>query len=347
MQTQCLPAGEDTIRFGAELLRQGQLVAFPTETVYGLGADALNEDAVLRIFAAKGRPADNPLIVHVADIQDLASLCQVDDRSRHLMDVFWPGPLTLLLPKTPAVPSVVTAGLSTVAVRMPSHPVARALLATCGCPVAAPSANSSGRPSPTKAAHVMEDLQGRIPLILDGGDCEVGLESTVLDMTKDIPVVLRPGGVTPAMLSPILGDVKVADSVLRPLQAGEKALSPGMRYRHYAPCGMLTLVSGQPKRVCSVCASRYDEALANGKSACILAFSEHIPAYGARYVLSIGNLNRPEEAASRLYDLLRRMDHEGIACIFSEILPAQGMGLAVMNRLSRAASFSKIDADQE
>lgn len=347
MQTQCLPAGEDTIRLGAELLLQGQLVAFPTETVYGLGANALNEDAVLRIFAAKGRPADNPLIVHVADIQDLAPLCQVDDRSRHLMDVFWPGPLTLLLPKTPAVPSVVTAGLSTVAVRMPSHPVARALLATCGCPVAAPSANSSGRPSPTKAAHVMEDLQGRIPLILDGGDCEVGLESTVLDMTRDIPVVLRPGGVTPAMLSPILGDVKVADSVLRPLQAGEKALSPGMRYRHYAPCGMLTLVSGQPERVCSVCANRYDEALANGKSACILAFSEHIPAYGARYVLSIGSLNRPEEAASRLYDLLRRMDHEGIACIFSEILPAQGMGLAVMNRLSRAASFSKIDADQE
>lgn len=345
METRCLPPTEEAIFLAASLLQKGELVAFPTETVYGLGANALNEQAVSMIFAAKERPADNPLIVHISDVADLTPLCHPTEKARKLMDAFWPGPLTLLLKKRAAVPNVTTAGLDTVAVRMPSHPVARALLSACGCPVAAPSANRSGRPSPTRAEHVMEDMAGRIPLVLDGGPCDVGLESTVVDMTREIPLVLRPGGVTPEMLGSVIGPVEVAGSILRPIKPDEPAPSPGMRHRHYAPQGSLTLVSGSPENVIRACKRLYDDSIREGKSACILSLSEHIPAYGARHVQDIGSIDHPEVVAARLFDVLRRMDREGIQCIFSEVVEASGLGLAIMNRLGRAASFRMVNSN--
>ncbi len=346
METRCLPSTCETIADAALLLSRGELVAFPTETVYGLGADALNEKAVLSIFAAKNRPADNPLIVHVSNREALLPLCHITDKAAQLMDAFWPGPLTLLLKKKSTVPDVTTAGLDTVAVRMPSHPVALALLDACSCPVAAPSANRSGRPSPTTAAHVLEDMAGRIPLIIDGGASSVGLESTVVDMTSEIPLVLRPGGVTPEMIASVVGSVKTAASILKPLAPGEAAPSPGMRHRHYAPQGALTLVSGSATNVVKACTRLYDTAIHDGQTACILALSEHAGMYGTRYVIDIGSLHRHEEVASRLFDVLRRMDREGITCIFSEVMDASGLGLAIMNRLGRAASFNFLKADE-
>jgi L-threonylcarbamoyladenylate synthase len=264
METRLLIPTDEAIEYAASLLKEGELVAFPTETVYGLGANALNDKAVLSIFKAKERPADNPLIVHITEREDLFPLCHPNEKALKLMDAFWPGPLTLLMKKTAAVPNVTTAGLDTVAIRMPSHPVARAPIKACGCPVAAPSANRSGRPSPTKAAHVMEDMAGRIPLILDGGPCDVGLESTVVDMTGEIPLVLRPGGVTPEMLFQAAGPVETARSILAPLKPGEAAPSPGMRHRHYAPKGTLTLVSGMPDNVITACKRLYDESVRIG-----------------------------------------------------------------------------------
>ena len=245
MITQLLSPDTETYALAAEILKSGGLVAFPTETVYGLGANALDRDAVLSIFSAKGRPADNPLIVHIHDRKQLEPLCEIPERALPLMDAFWPGPLTILCTRKPAIPDQVTAGLPTVAVRMPSHPVARAMLEACALPIAAPSANSSGRPSPTTAAHVLEDMNGKIPLIIDGGMCDVGVESTVLDLCHGDPVILRPGGVTREMISGVLNcEVSIAGSVLRPLRENEKALSPGMRYRHYAPHAVVTLVQG-------------------------------------------------------------------------------------------------------
>ena len=225
METLCVPAGEQTLTQASALLRQGRVVAFPTETVYGLGANALNEAAVRAIFAAKERPADNPLIVHVADRSQLTGLCEVTEAAEKLMDAFWPGPLTMLLKKTEKIPAVTTAGLPSVAVRCPNHPVALALLRKCGLPTAAPSANRSGRPSPTTARHVYEDMTGRIPLILDGGPCQVGVESTVIDVTGSVPRVLRPGGVTPEMIAAAAGAVEVDGAVMRPLREGEQPRS--------------------------------------------------------------------------------------------------------------------------
>ena len=260
------------------------------------------------------------------------------------MDAFWPGPLTLLMPRRESIPLVVTASLPTVAVRMPSHPVAAALLKACNVPVAAPSANRSGKPSPTTAHHVLEDMDGRIPLILDGGDCEVGVESTVLDISGETPCILRPGGITKAMLETVLPRVEVAGSVLRPLQPGEKALSPGMRYKHYAPAGTVTLVEGQEAQVVAACHKLYQQAEAAGQRACILCFTEHIPQLAGCHVEALGSKERPEEVAHRLFALLREMDEQGMEAIFSEVMPPEGVGLAVMNRLGRAAAFHTVNA---
>ena len=345
METKVLLPTPEAIREAAQALKAGELVGLPTETVYGLGANALDENAVRKIFAAKGRPADNPLIVHVADLEDAASLCYISDTARALAQRFCPGPLTIIMPRKPVVPNVVTANLETVAVRVPAHPVAQALLRECGLPVAAPSANTSGKPSPTTAAHVYHDMNGKLPVILDGGECQVGLESTVITLAGDIPTVLRPGGVTPEMLLEVLPEVRVADSVLRPLQAGEKALSPGMMYQHYAPGGVLTMVRGEQPNVERVCKQLYNSAKADGKTACILAFDEHRSAYEGMEVLSIGCLSEPETVSHKLFAVLRQLDEEGVDVMFSEILPAEGLGLAIMNRLSRAAGFRMIDAD--
>ena len=347
IETKLLPPTDDAVALAGQLLSEGQLVGFPTETVYGLGANALDPRAVLSIFAAKGRPADNPLIVHVAEPEQLQPLCHVNDTAKRLMQVFCPGPLTLILPKKDIVPTEVTAGLDSVAVRIPSHPVARAMLKACGLPIAAPSANTSGKPSPTTAKHVMDDLCGKLPLILDGGECEVGLESTVLDLTSDVPTILRPGGVTPEMLLTVLEEVKIADSILRPLQEGEKALSPGMRYKHYAPAGALTMVRGRADNVAHCIRRLADKCISEGNSVRVLAFEEHLPLYKGLETVSIGSLDTPQAAAQKLFSILRNADDDHIPVLFSEVLPPSGIGLAFMNRLCRAAGFHEINADAE
>ncbi len=347
METLLLTPTEENLQKAAQALQDGLLVGMPTETVYGLGADALNETAVRAIFAAKGRPADNPLIVHVPSIEAAEPLCHIDERSRRVMTHFCPGPLTLLLPKKPIVPEVVNAGLPSVAIRIPSHPVARKLLELSGVPVAAPSANTSGKPSPTTAAHVMDDLSGKLYSVIDGGACEVGLESTVIDMTRELPTVLRPGGITPDMLLSVLDEVAVADSVLRPLKEGEKALSPGMLYKHYAPKGTLSLVKGEPQQVQQLMKRLCTEAQQAAQSVLLLAFQEHMPTYEGYPVQCIGSLSQPETVARNLFAVLRQADADGVDVLYSEVLPAEGVGLAVMNRLSRAAGFRTIDADEE
>ena len=337
METLWLPANEESIQKAAELLRAGQVVAFPTETVYGLGADALNESAVRAIFAAKERPADNPLIVHVAEKAQLTGLCQVTDTAEKLMAVFWPGPLTLLLMKTDRVPDVTTASLPSVAVRCPSHPVAHEMLRVCGLPIAAPSANRSGRPSPTTAAHVYEDMRGRIPLILDGGSCQVGVESTVLDLTGKVPCVLRPGAVTAEEIARVAGDCAVASSVMRPLKEGEAAPSPGMRHRHYAPRAGMTVFVGPDSRVIPEIIARYDRA----ENAVILAHESALPAFGSRRAFSLGNT--PEDGARLLFQRLREMDDLGCSLILAQGWKAEGEALAVMNRMARAAAFDIVE----
>lgn len=345
MITRVLKADDAAIREAAALIGAGQVVGFPTETVYGLGANALDGAAVQKIFSAKGRPGDNPLIVHIADLNQIEGLIQgpLPQAARDLAQAFWPGPLTMVLPKSRRVPPEVSAGLATVGIRMPSHPVARALIRWAGVPIAAPSANRSGRPSPTTAAHVLEDMDGKIPLILDGGPCGVGLESTVLDLCAQSPRVLRPGGVTPEMIAGVLGGVEVDGSVLRPLKEGEVARSPGMKYKHYAPKGRMTIVrgAGAQERI----AQLYDQAQAAGQRACILALEGHVGRYGHRRVHSLGA--DAGAAAARLFADLRQMDQEGVERIFSEAVEASGLGLAVMNRMGRAAGFDLIDLDEE
>ena len=333
MLTQLLKAEDTAIRVGGELLAQGALVAIPTETVYGLGANALDADAVARIFLAKGRPQDNPLIVHVLSAQEAFAYGQETELAAKLTQAFWPGPLTVILKKDPVVPDVTTAGLDTVALRCPNHPVALSLIQAARVPVAAPSGNLSGRPSPTTAQHMYEDMQGRIPLILDGGPCRVGVESTVVDATGLVPVVLRPGGITLQMISAVAGSCRVADSVMRPLKEGEAAPSPGMKHRHYAPRGRLTVVCGDAERVIDRICSLYDGA----ENVCILCESGHASRYAPRQVRFLGSTQ--EEAAHRIFALLREMDDAGFERILCEGCEAQGMGLAVMNRLARAAAF--------
>ena len=343
METDVRIPTAEAIALAAKLICDGELVAFPTETVYGLGANALDPIAVPTIFTAKGRPSDNPLIVHVGLVESVEPLCYANERAHTLMAAFWPGPLTLLLPKKPIIPAVTNAGLPSVAIRMPNHPVALTLLRACKVPIAAPSANTSGRPSPTTATHVWDDLHGRLALILDGGSCAVGLESTVLDLTAAIPTIVRPGGITREMLLTVLPEVAVADSVMRPLKKDEKAVSPGMMYRHYAPKGQLTLVKGSRQRVRETCAQLYAQAVSEGKKAKILAFDEHASLYPGCEVLTIGSLAHPDTIAHELFAALRRMDDEGVESLFCEAIDADGIGLAIMNRLCRAAAFHVLE----
>ena len=339
MNALCLPATEENIRLGGRLLSEGQLVGFPTETVYGLGANALDEAAVRSIFAAKGRPQDNPLIVHVAGKEDAFPLCHVTPLAEKLMDAFWPGPLTLVMPKKDIVPHATCAGLDSVGVRCPDHPVALALIQAAKVPVAAPSANTSGKPSPTRAKHVFEDMQGKIPLILDGGDCTVGVESTVLSVTGDIPVILRPGKVTQQDIAAVAGDCKVADSVMRPLRENESAPSPGMKHRHYAPEGKMTIVQGRDEaQVVSLLKAMYDE----NENACILCRENLMTAFDERRVFSLGNT--PEDTARILFAALRDMDDMKVSRILCQGWDTGGVGLAVMNRMARAAAFDIIEA---
>lgn len=343
MFTQILPPTNDSIEQAAALIRDGQLVAFPTETVYGLGGNALDPEAVARIFEAKGRPGDNPLIAHIAHASQLRPLiaCEPSETAIRMIDAFWPGPLTMIFPRSEAVPANLSAGLDTVSVRLPAHPVARALIMNADTPIAAPSANRSGRPSPTTAQHVFEDMNGRIPLILDGGACKVGVESTVVDMTGEVPRILRPGGITAEMIAQVAGSVEIDPAVLRPLKEGEKPRSPGMKYRHYAPEGDLTIVTGNEVRVIEAISEMYDLALADGHRPLILALNAHLSAYGSRRTEALGS--DEEGMAHRIFSALRDADTLGADVLFSEAVEARGLGLAVMNRLGRAAAFHIIE----
>ncbi|NLG25290.1 MAG: threonylcarbamoyl-AMP synthase [Clostridiales bacterium] len=342
MKTTVLKATPEAIARAAAIVRAGGLVGMPTETVYGLAGDGLSADAGRAIFAAKGRPGDNPLIVHIASQSALGPLIEGEPggAARRLMAACWPGPLTLIFKKSALVPDEVTAGLDTVAVRMPSHPAARALIEAAGRPIAAPSANRSGRPSPTTAAHVLADMDGRIELILDGGPCEVGLESTVVDVTGDVPRVLRPGGVTPETIAALCGGVELDGAVLRPLSQGERPRSPGMKYRHYAPAGQLTLFRGEPAAVAAEIRARYDASPADSA---ILALPGHASLYGGRRVIALGRGDDAGAVAAALFAALRAADDLGAAHLYSEAIAAEGVGLAVMNRLGRAAAFSFVD----
>ena len=346
METEILDGYEmESVEKAAAIMKSGGIVAFPTETVYGLGAIATDAAAVKKIFEAKGRPGDNPLIVHIANTDMMKDLIDGDIPldANLLCEEFWPGPLSMILPRSRKVPDAVTAGLNTVAIRMPSNTVALELIKAAG-PIAAPSANSSGRPSPTTAKHVFNDLNGQIPLILDGGSCRVGLESTVLDLTCTPPRVLRPGGVTPEQIAEVIGECEVDGSVLRPLGEGETARSPGMKYRHYAPGGNVTIVKGSRKRMASKVCTLYDAAAKNGKKCAILAASGNRSLYGDRKVRMLGN--NIQEQSRELFAALREMDDMGAEEIFCEGTEAKELGLAYMNRLGRAASFHVVDADE-
>ncbi len=343
MITRILPPTDAAIAEAAALIRAGELVAFPTETVYGLGADGLNREAVAKIFQAKGRPGDNPLILHISALDQIAPLiaCELSSVAKKMADAFWPGPLTMIFPKSARVPENVSAGLSTVAIRFPAHPDAQRLIAAAETPIAAPSANRSGKPSPTTANHVFEDMDGRIPLILDGGECLVGVESTVVDMTGSVPHILRPGGITAEQIAQVAGTSEVDSAVMRPLAEGEKPRSPGMAHRHYAPNGQLTVFTGDSDRVIQRIQSEYDRAKANGSRPLILSMEAHVASYGDRRIESLG---ADETAmAHRLFALLRDADHMEADVLFAEGVEAKGVGLAVMNRLGRAAAFHIVE----
>lgn len=343
METRVLLPTEDALLEAAQLLKEGSLVGIPTETVYGLGANALNAEAVKHIFEAKGRPGDNPLIVHISELEEIYPLISggLSDIALKLAEQFWPGPLTMIFPKSDLVPMRTTGNLNTVAIRMPEHPIARKLIKLSGIPIAAPSGNRSGRPSPTTAAHMLEDMNGIIPMIIDGGACGVGVESTVLDMTGSVPRVLRPGGVTPEMIRDAAGKCEVDPAVMRPLAKGETARSPGMKYRHYAPEGTLTLYHGDPVRVVSAIIQAYDQSLSEGHRPLILAMEDHLQLYDDRRVESLGLT--PEDMAKCVFGALRDADSLGADVILSESTEATGIGLAVMNRLGRAAAFHTIE----
>lgn len=338
MMTQIKLVSPESLEEAGRLIREGELVGMPTETVYGLGANALDETAVRKIFAAKGRPADNPLIVHVSCLQEIPPLVKgIPEGARRLMEAFWPGPMTLILPKSDAIPSVVSAGLDTVGIRLPRSEAARALIRAAGRPIAAPSANRSGKPSPTTAQHVYEDMAGRIPLILDGGASEVGVESSVIDATGEVPVILRPGGITPEMVARVLGDVRVDEHVMSPLHEGEAVRSPGMKYKHYAPKAKTVIFDGAAEHVIAAICARYDAAKAAGERPAILGFDEHD--FGTRTRISLGSAARPQDAAARLFGALRALDERGETVALCEAVEATGIGLAVMNRMGRAAGF--------
>lgn len=328
----------DALQYASRLLQGGSLVAFPTETVYGLGADALNPEAVERIFQVKGRPPDNPLIVHVGSLDQLETLAaEIPGQAVCLARHFWPGPLTLVLPKQDRVPDITTAGLSSVALRMPAHPLALKLIELSGLSIAAPSANLSGRPSPTRAEHVLEDLAGRIEAILDGGPCPVGVESTVLSLLAEPPVLLRPGGVTLEQLEAVL-ETRIIDGT-KPLDHGEmnKPLSPGMKYRHYATEAPLYLVEGQGERQLKQMLGLSEGFQVQGRKVGLLVTDETAPFFPGLLVESLGSRNYPPAAAAQLFQALRRLDARGAEVIIAEGLEDRDLGRAIMNRLRKAA----------
>ena len=334
----------ETLKRAGELIRAGELVAFPTETVYGLGADALNADAAAKIYAAKGRPSDNPLIVHIVDFEQVEEIAEgVTDRVKKLMHAFWPGPMTMILPKKDIVPDGTTGGLSTVAIRMPSHPVARAFIRESGRMIAAPSANTSGRPSPSLAQHVYDDLHGKIPMILDGGPVDIGIESTIIDMTGEVPMILRPGYISKHMLEEVLGEVKVDPVVSsHKMLKNVVAKAPGMKYKHYAPKGQLILVEGEEKKVAAKINEMVQEKIREGYLVGVITTKESQDDYVIGFRRCIGSREDPVTISANLYKILREFDEYGAEYMYSESFFSDGLGNAIMNRMLKAAGYHLI-----
>ena len=340
MNTEALTARD--VDRAAAILRAGGLVGIPTETVYGLGANGLDPDAVAHIFQAKGRPQDNPLILHIPSADHLERYCEkIPDRAYALAEAYWPGPLTMILWRKPIVPDVVTAGLDTVGMRCPSHPVCRAILEAADVPVAAPSGNTSGRPSPTTAAHMWEDMDGKIDAIVDGGPCSVGVESTIVDLTETPPRLLRPGGITLEQLENVLGEVAVDPAVTRLMGAGERPRAPGMKYRHYAPRAPVTVVAGAPQKSAAYIAAHA------GREDGVICFDEFAFLFTGQEVEKLGPAADKGEQARHIFDALRAFDHTRVKAIWAQCPDPSGLGLAITNRLNKAAGFHVVQVQEE
>ena len=323
----------DILNKASELLHSGELVAIPTETVYGLGANAFDKNACLNIFKAKGRPGDNPLIVHIAKPEDAEKIAYTNSLYYKLADKLMPGPLTVVLPKKEVIPSEVTAGLDSVAIRCPVHPVANALIEMAGIPIAAPSANSSGKPSPTTASHVFDDMEGKIPLILDGGECDVGVESTVIKITENEIVLLRPGAITVEMLKELCDNVSIAGAVKEELKAGEKPLSPGMKYKHYAPQANLFLVDDRYINFVEFAREKQQ-----AENCAVMCYNEEIPLLENKNLLPVGDRNDIKNQTKKLFILLRKADKMGVDTIYAHLPGDEGESLAIYNRMIRACA---------
>jgi L-threonylcarbamoyladenylate synthase len=333
---------KENLQRAGDIIRNGGLVAFPTETVYGLGGDALQPESSKKIYAAKGRPSDNPLIVHVADMESVSEIVTaVPDEAKKLADAFWPGPLTMIMNKNDRVPYETTGGLDTVAIRMPNNRIALELIKRSGGFIAAPSANTSGRPSPTLARYCVEDLSGKIEMIIDGGQVGIGLESTIVDLTGERPMILRPGYITVEMLKDVLGEVDIDRTIIAP-DSGVRPKAPGMKYRHYAPKGVLTIVEGSQDQVAEYINSKALEARNEGKRVGVIGTESTKALYRADVVKSVGDRNDESTIAHELFKVLREFDDENIDVMFSESFDDSGIGQAIMNRLLKAAGHCVI-----
>lgn len=342
MKTILLSPQEDknAIKTAANLILQGEVVGMPTETVYGLAANALNGDAVGKIFRAKGRPQDNPLIVHIADFEQIYDLCPaVPPQAKLLAEAFWPGPLTMIVPKGDCIPNEVSCGLDTVGIRLPSHPLARDLIRAAGVPLAAPSANTSGRPSTTTAEHVLRDMDGKIAAILDGGPCGVGVESTVVTLALDKPRLLRPGGITLEQLETVLGEVEVDRALFEKIGDDVKVSAPGMKYRHYAPKAPVAVVRGNPQQT-----AKYIAEHISGPTG-VLCFDEYKDEFPTCVVECFGSQSDPAAQAREVFDRLRAFDETDVQQIWAQCPSDEGLGLAVANRIKKAAGFHVIELD--
>lgn len=332
----------DAIREAGNILRNGGLVAFPTETVYGLGGDALNAESSGKIYTAKGRPSDNPLIVHIAGMEELSKIVRkIPEEAYLLAEHFWPGPLTMIFEKSDCVPLETTGGLETVAVRMPSNKIARALIRASGGYIAAPSANLSGRPSPTVAKYVIEDLDGRVDMIIDGGEVNIGLESTIIDLTGDKPMILRPGYITEEMLEETIGSVEIDQTIIEG-NSKQAPKAPGMKYRHYAPKGNLIIIEGEADRVVDYINEQLRIYRKNGSKTGVIATDETAAKYQADSVKSAGKRKDEDQIAHQLFRILREFDDEGVEIIYAESFEGRGVGQAIMNRLLKAAGHQVI-----
>ena len=336
---------QSIIEEAGAVIRGGGLVAFPTETVYGLGANALDADAVKKIFEAKGRPQDNPLIVHISDFDELPALVtEIPEIARKLMDKFWPGPMTIIFRKAGIIPYETSAGLESVGIRMPSNFIARALIKAAGVPIAAPSANISGRPSPTEVGSCIEDLYGKVDMIIGGEKCEVGVESSVIDVTAYPPCILRPGGITPEMFRTVDENIYMDPAILKKPDADFKPKAPGMKYRHYAPKAPVKIVRGEPEKVIALINEMVQNYIDEGKNVGIIATDETKDSYKNGIVVSLGSRKDMDKITQNLFETLRAFDDKDVSLIFSEAFEEKGKGIAVMNRLIKAAGFDIISA---